>query len=171
MKHGVHVQTILSHNRRENWGWKDQRPFKLFRQVEEIEHATTQVERPQSSGSIERLHPTLLEEHLRSKGGTTRYDTIEELQKDLEGDLRTATLAARTATAGWRAGRPKRSSRRGSPERRSTGSSEPGRRSRPQRSDDIGEVQCQKHNVLVQAAVPSADGKVTWTAFSASSRL
>ena len=64
-EHAVKVQTILSDNGREYCGRPDKHPYELFLQLEEIEHRTTKVGRPQSNGLIERFHRTLLEEHLR----------------------------------------------------------------------------------------------------------
>ena len=43
----------------------------------------------QSNGFIERFHRTLLEEHLRIKGRTTWYETVAEMQKDLDAYLET----------------------------------------------------------------------------------
>ena len=45
--------------------------------------------RPQSNGFIKRFHRTLLDEHLRVKGCTTWYETLEEMQTDLEAYLET----------------------------------------------------------------------------------
>ncbi len=42
-----------------------------------------------SNGFIERFHRTLLEEHLRIKGRTTWYETVAEMQKDLDAYLET----------------------------------------------------------------------------------
>ena len=88
-KHRVKVQTILSDNGREYCGRPDKHPYELFLQLEEIEHRTTKVGRPQSNGFIERFHRTLLEEHLRIKGRTTWYEALDEMQKDLDGYLET----------------------------------------------------------------------------------
>ena len=88
-KHRVKVQTILSDNGREYCGRPDKHPYELFLQLEEIEHRTTKVGRPQSNGFIERFHRTLLEEHLRIKGRTTWYETLEEMHKELDGYLET----------------------------------------------------------------------------------
>ncbi len=85
-EHGLKVQTILSDpanpsfNGREYCGRPDQHPYELFLQLEEIEHRTTPVGRPQSNGYLERFHRTLPEEHLRIKGRTTWYEAIEEMQ-------------------------------------------------------------------------------------------
>ena len=82
---GAKVQTVLSGNGREYCGRPDKHPYELFLQLEEIKHRTTKVGRPQSNGFIERL----LEEHLRIKGRTTCYESVEEMQKDLDGYLQT----------------------------------------------------------------------------------
>ena len=51
---------------------------------------------------------------------------------------------------GWRGGCPTRSSRRGSSGSPPAGNPRPGRRSKPQRSADLGETGCQVNTVLVQ---------------------
>lgn len=83
-EHNVKVQTVLTDNGREYCGREDQHPFELFLQLEEIEHRTTRVRRPQSNGYVERLHRTLLDEHFRIAGRTKFYESIEEMQIDLE---------------------------------------------------------------------------------------
>jgi transposase InsO family protein len=83
-EHGVKVQTVLTDNGREYCGRLDQHPFELFLQLEEIEHRTTQVRRPQSNGYVERMHRTLLDEHFRIKGRTKFYESVEEMQVDLD---------------------------------------------------------------------------------------
>ena len=45
--------------------------------------------RPQSNGFIERFHRTLLDEHLRVKGRTTWYESVDEMQADLDAYLET----------------------------------------------------------------------------------
>jgi transposase InsO family protein len=86
-EHGVGIKTVLSDNGREYCGRPDRHPYELFLQLEDIEHRTTKVRRPQSNGFIERFHRTLLDEHLRVKGRTTWYETLEEMQQDLEAYL------------------------------------------------------------------------------------
>jgi len=83
-KHGVKVQNVLSDNGREYCGRPDRHPFELFLQLEDIEHRTTQVRRPQSNGFVERLHRTLLDEHFRIKGREKYYESISEMQEDLD---------------------------------------------------------------------------------------
>jgi transposase InsO family protein len=83
-KHSVKVENILTDNGREYCGRPDKHPYELFLQLEEIEHRTTKVRRPQSNGFVERLHKTLLDEHFRIKGRTKFYESVSEMQKDLE---------------------------------------------------------------------------------------
>jgi len=83
-EHGVKVRTVLTDNGREYCGRPDQHPFELFLQLEDIEHRTTQVRRPQSNGYVERMHRTLLDEHFRIKGRTKFYESVEEMQIDLD---------------------------------------------------------------------------------------
>ncbi len=71
--HEARVYTILSDNGREFCGRPD--------------HRTTRVRRPQSNGFIERLHCTLLDEHFRIKGRTTWYESVEQMQTDLDSYL------------------------------------------------------------------------------------
>jgi transposase InsO family protein len=82
--HNASVTTILSDNGREFCGRPDRHPYELFLQLEGIEHRTTKVRRPQSNGFVERLHRTLLDEHFRVQGRTKWYETVEEMQKDLD---------------------------------------------------------------------------------------
>ncbi|GHU97237.1 IS481 family transposase [Spirochaetia bacterium] len=83
------VITVLSDNGREYCGRPEQHPFELFLQLENIEHRTTQVRRPQSNGIVERLHRTLLDEHFRIQGRVKFYESIEEMQADLDNYLHT----------------------------------------------------------------------------------
>ena len=75
---------ILNNHVREFCGREDRHPYELFLQIEEIEHRKTEVGRPQSNGFNERFHRTLLDEHLRVKGRTTWYESVEEMQEDLD---------------------------------------------------------------------------------------
>ena len=88
-EHGIRVKTVLSDNGREFCGRPDQHPYELFLQLEEIEHRTTKVRRPQSNGFIERFHRTLLDEHFRVQGRSKWYEAVEEMQQDLDVYLET----------------------------------------------------------------------------------
>lgn len=83
-KHEARIEVVLSDNGREFCGRPDQHPYELFLQLEDIEHRTTRVKRPQSNGIVERLHRTLLDEHFRVEGRRTWFETIDEMQKVLD---------------------------------------------------------------------------------------
>jgi len=82
-QHETKITTVLSDNGREFCGRPDRHPYELFLQLEGIEHRTTKVRRPQSNGFVERLHRTLLDEHFRIQGRKKWYETVEEMQNDL----------------------------------------------------------------------------------------
>jgi len=86
-QHAACVKTILSDNGREFCGREDRHPYELFLQLEEIEHRTTKVRRPQSNGFVERLHRTLLDEHFRVMGRKKFYESVAEMQQDLDAYL------------------------------------------------------------------------------------
>lgn len=87
-QHGAKVTTILSDNGREFCGRPDRHPYELFLQLEGIEHRTTKVRRPQSNGFVERLHRTLLDEHFRIQGRKKWYETVDQMQQDLDAYLK-----------------------------------------------------------------------------------
>jgi transposase InsO family protein len=88
----------------------------LFLQLEDIEHRTTRVKRPQSNGIVERLHRTLLDEHFRVEGRKTWFETIDEMQIVLDAYLiayntkrphQGRNMKGRTPLAVFTAGLPK----------------------------------------------------------------
>lgn len=86
-QHGAGITTVLSDNGREFCGRPDRHPYELFLQLEGIEHRTTKVRRPQSNGYVERLHRTLLDEHFRIQGRRKWYESVAEMQADLDAFL------------------------------------------------------------------------------------
>jgi transposase InsO family protein len=86
-EHQSQIETILSDNGREFCGREDRHPYELFLQLEGINHRKTKVRRPQSNGFIERFHRTILDEHFRVMGRKKFYESVEEMQKDLDAYL------------------------------------------------------------------------------------
>jgi len=86
-EHNARITTVLSDNGREFCGREDRHPYELFLQLEGIEHRRTKVRRPQSNGYVERLHRTLLDEHFRIMGRKKFYESVDEMQKDLDSYL------------------------------------------------------------------------------------
>jgi transposase InsO family protein len=114
--HGAKIEVVLSDNGREFCGRPDQHPYELFLQLEDIEHRTTRVKRPQSNGIVERFHRTLLDEHFRVEGRRTWFETIDEMQKVLDDYLVTYNtrrphqgrgMNGRTPITVFKAGLPK----------------------------------------------------------------
>lgn len=83
-ENNVEIKVVLSDNGREFCGRPDQHPYELFLQLEEIEHRTTRVKRPQSNGIVDRFHRTVLDEHFRVEGRKTWFETVEEMQVVLD---------------------------------------------------------------------------------------
>jgi transposase InsO family protein len=77
------VTAILTDNGREFCG-SDRHPYELYLQLNDIEHRTTRVRRPQTNGFVERFNRTVLDEFLRTAFRTKFYETVEELQADLD---------------------------------------------------------------------------------------
>jgi transposase InsO family protein len=81
---GVEVGALLTDNGREFCGKPDSHPFELLLGLEEIEHRTTKVRKPQTNGFVERMNRTLLDECFRVEGRKTWYVTPDEIQRDLD---------------------------------------------------------------------------------------
>jgi transposase InsO family protein len=81
---GVPVKTILSDNGREFSGRPEHHPYQLLLALHDIEHRTTKVRSPRTNGFVERMNRTLLDEHFRIKGREKWYESVEEIQADLD---------------------------------------------------------------------------------------
>ncbi len=81
--------SFLRYYGREYCGREDNHPFEIFLNLEEIEHRTTKVRRPQSNGYVERMHRTLLDEHFRVMGRKKWYEDVRTMQTDLDVYLET----------------------------------------------------------------------------------
>ena len=79
----IDVTAILTDNGREYCG-TDRHPYELYLQLNDIEHRTTRVRRPQTNGFVERFNRTVLDEFFRTAFRTKFYESVEELQADLD---------------------------------------------------------------------------------------
>ena len=84
---GLSVTALLTDNGREFCG-KDDHPFELYLELNDIEHRHTQARRPQTNGFVERFQRTVLDEFFRLVFRTKLYETVESLQADLDAWLR-----------------------------------------------------------------------------------
>ena len=56
--------------------------------MEDIDHRTTKIRSPRTTGFVERMNRTLLDECFRVQGRQTWYIAVEEIQRDLDRFLR-----------------------------------------------------------------------------------
>lgn len=83
-EHQIPLLRILTDRGTEYRGRPDKHEYELYLQLEGIEHSKTQVKRPQSNGFCERFHRTIQEEFYATAFRKKLYQSLEELQKDLD---------------------------------------------------------------------------------------
>ncbi|HEV8239892.1 MAG TPA: IS481 family transposase [Thermoanaerobaculia bacterium] len=84
---GIEVGAVLTDNGREFCGRPEQHPYELLLAMEGIEHRTTKVRSPRTNGFVERMNRTLLDECFRIGGRSTWYESVDQLQADLDTNL------------------------------------------------------------------------------------
>jgi transposase InsO family protein len=85
--HAIPVSAVLTDNGREFCG-TESHPYELYLALNEIEHRRTKVHKPQTNGFVERFNRTVLDECFRTPFRTTFYESVEQLQSDLDDRLR-----------------------------------------------------------------------------------
>jgi transposase InsO family protein len=80
----IPLMRVLTDRGTEYKGRPDQHEYEMYLQIEGIEHSKTQVRHPQSNGIVERLHRTIQEEFYAVAFRKKLYNTIAEMQKDLD---------------------------------------------------------------------------------------
>lgn len=80
----VPLLRLLTDRGTEYKGKREHHEYELYLSIEGIEHSKTQVRSPQSNGICERLHRTMQEEFYAVAFRKKLYQTIEELQADLD---------------------------------------------------------------------------------------
>ena len=83
-EHGVALQRVLTDRGTEYCGTHDRHEYELYLAVENIDHTRTKTKSPQTNGIVERFHKTLLDEFYRIAFRKKIYDSIGELQADLD---------------------------------------------------------------------------------------
>ena len=78
------VLRILTDRGTEYCGKADRHDFQLYIAINDIEHTKTKVRHPQTNGICERFHKTILQEFYQPALRKKIYDSIEELQRDLD---------------------------------------------------------------------------------------
>ena len=81
---GIPLLRILTDRGTEYCGKKDQHEYQLYLALEDIDHTKTKVKSPQTNGICERFHKTILEEFYQVALRKKIYQTMEDLQTDLD---------------------------------------------------------------------------------------
>lgn len=81
---GVPMLRILTDRGTEYCGKLEQHDYQLYLAMNDIEHTRTKAQSPQTNGICERFHKTILQEFYQVTFRKKLYQTIEELQQDLD---------------------------------------------------------------------------------------
>ncbi len=82
--HELPVLRILTDRGTEYCGKIEQHDYQLYLAVNDIEHTKTKARHPQTNGICERFHKTILQEFYQPALRRKIYNTLEELQLDLD---------------------------------------------------------------------------------------
>ncbi len=83
-EHSAEVEHLLTDNGREFCGRELKHHFELFLAISQIGHRRTEVRSPQTNGFCERFHRTIQEEFFSSAFRNTLYESVAQLQHDLD---------------------------------------------------------------------------------------
>lgn len=83
-EHKVPMLRILTDRGTEYCGKIDQHDYQLYLAVKDIDHTKTKARHPQTNGIVERFHRTILEEFYNVAFRKKIYDSLEQLQEDLD---------------------------------------------------------------------------------------
>jgi transposase InsO family protein len=81
---GVRLLRILTDRGTEFCGSKEHHPYRLYLDIEDIDHTRTKVKHPQTNGICERFHQTVQNEFYAIAFRKKIYSSVEEMQKDLD---------------------------------------------------------------------------------------
>ena len=83
-EHGIRMLRILTDRGTEYCGAREHHEYELYLTLENVDHSKIRARHPQSNGICERFHKTILNEFYRIAFRKKVYNTIEELQTDLD---------------------------------------------------------------------------------------
>ncbi len=83
-EHSLPMLRILTDRGTEYCGRADQHDYQLYMALNNIEHTKTKVKSPQTNGICERFHKTILNEFYQITLRKKIYDSVDELQIDLD---------------------------------------------------------------------------------------
>lgn len=78
------VLRMLTDRGTEYCGKPDRHDYQLYLAINDIEHTKTKVRSPKTNGICERFHKTVLHEFYQVAFRKKIYETLDELQKDLD---------------------------------------------------------------------------------------
>lgn len=81
---GIGILRILTDRGSEYCGRPETHDYELFLGVNDIEHTKTKAKHPQTNGICERFHKTILQEFYQVAFRKSLFQTLEELQVDLD---------------------------------------------------------------------------------------
>jgi len=87
-EHDIRLLRVLTDRGSEYCGKPEHHEYQLYLAVEDIDHTRTKTKSPQTNGICERFNKTLLDEFYRIAFRKKVYNTIDELQADLDNWLR-----------------------------------------------------------------------------------
>jgi len=82
-EHAIPLQRVLTDRGTEYCGTHDRHEYELYLAVEDIDHTRTTAKSPQTNGTVERFHNTMLDEFYRVAFRKKIYPTVDNLQADL----------------------------------------------------------------------------------------
>lgn len=82
--HEIPLLRMLTDRGTEYCGTREHHEYQLYLAVEDIDHSRTKARRPQSNGICERFHKTILQEFYQVAFRKKIYNTLDELQTDLD---------------------------------------------------------------------------------------
>jgi len=83
-EHGMGILGMLTDRGTEYCGKVEQHDYELYLALNDIEHTKTKARHPQTNGICERFHKTILNEFYQITFRKKIYETLDELQKDLD---------------------------------------------------------------------------------------
>ena len=87
-QHGLRLSRVLTDRGTEYCGNPEKHAYQLYLAIEDIDHTKTKTKSPQTNGICERFNKTCLNEFYRVAFRKRIYETIEELQVDLDAWLK-----------------------------------------------------------------------------------
>ena len=86
-QHEIPLLRVLTDRGTEYCGAREHHEYQLYLAVEDIDHSKTRARSPQSNGICERFHKTLLQEFYQVAFRKKIYNTLDQLQADLDAWL------------------------------------------------------------------------------------